>query len=347
MTKEEAIFGSPVDKAEYMKKLCFSHRNLERALAEVQLLMTPGAGLSVTALVGSTGVGKTTFANLMVRRLLALHAAEIQEDPACIPAVLNEVAAPGSKEFNWQLFYQHCLRDMLVPNWADPLIEETRSPVESSDDRVRSYRLRFEAAIESRSVRHLLLDEVVHFIDSVTDPLQYGNFMKSLSNRSSMNLLLIGAYGSEKLVRASGQLARRIAVVHFERYYNTPEDRAAYGDFVYSLQESIPLKEPVNLEPHVGLLFDGTIGLAGLTAEIVRRAVVRAAVAGGEWKDEYLFKSMLSPAAFERVVTETLLGEERIVPFLTSPKPPVYPSLDEVKKKIACERCMSEDEQGA
>lgn len=56
---------------------------------------------------------------------------------------------------------------------------------------------------------------------------------------------------------------------------------------------------------------------------------------------------MLSPAAFERVVTETLQGEERIVPFLTSPKPPVYPSLDEVKKKIARERRMSEDEQGA
>lgn len=347
MTKEEAILGSPVDKAEYMKNLCFSHRNLEKALAEVQLLMTPGAGLSVTALVGSTGVGKTTFAKLMVRRLLEQYSVEIQENATCIPAVLNEVAAPGGKEFNWQLFYQHCLRDMLVPNWADPLMESTRSPVESSDDRVRGYRLAFEDALRNRSVRHLLLDEVVHFIDSATDPLQYGNLMKSLANRSSMNLLLIGAYGSEKLVGASGQLARRIAVVHYERYYDTPEDHAAYGDFVYSLQESIPLREPVNLEPHVGLLFEGTIGLVGLTAEIVRRAVVAAAVAGGEWKDEYLFKSMLSPAAFERVVTETLPGEERIAPFLTSSKPPVYPSLAEVKKKIARERRISEDERGA
>ncbi|QWQ12334.1 AAA family ATPase [Ralstonia solanacearum] len=347
MTKEEAILGSPVDKAEYMKNLRFSHRNLEKALAEVQLLMTPGAGLSVAALVGPTGVGKTTFAKLMVRRLLEQYAAEIQEDPTCIPAVLSEVAAPGAKEFNWQLFYQHCLRDMLVPNWADPLMEATRSPVESSDDRVRSFRLLFEGALRNRSVRHLLLDEVVHFIDSATDPLQYGNLMKSLANRSSMNLLLIGAYGSEKLVGASGQLARRIAVVHYERYYNTPEDLVAYGDFVYSLQEWIPLRGPVNLKPHVGLLFEGTIGLVGLTAEIVRRAVVAAAVAGGEWKDEHLFKSMLSPAAFECVVTETLQGEERIKPFLSSPKAPVYPSLDEVKKSIASDRRISEDERRA
>ncbi|MDO3529441.1 AAA family ATPase [Ralstonia pseudosolanacearum] len=336
MTKEEAILGSPAAKAEYMKNLCFSHRNLEDKLAEVQRRMTPGAGFSVTMLVGPTGVGKTTFGKLMVKRFLKQYEVQIQENPGCIPAVLSEVAAPGAKEINWPLFYQHCLRDMLVPNWTNsaPEVELNVHGVERPADRVRSFRLLFENAIEFRSVRHFVLDEVVHFTDSETDPLQYGNLLKSLANRSGMNLLLIGAYGSEQLSLASGQLARRIGVVDYKRYFDTDADRAAYGDFVYSLQESIPLKEAVNLGPHVGLLFEGSFGLVGLTAEIVRRAVVAAAEAGGKWKDDYLFQSMLSPAAFQRVVAETVQGEERVVSFLSSTKRPAYPSLDEVRKTL-------------
>ncbi|MHC6050783.1 AAA family ATPase [Ralstonia solanacearum] len=336
MTKEEAILGGPADKAEYMKSLCFSHRNLENTLAEVHRQMTPGADFSVTMLVGPTGVGKTTFGRLMVKRLLKQYETEIRENPGCIPAVLSEVAAPGAKEINWQLFYQHCLRDMLVPNWTNstPEVELNIHGIDRPADRVRSFRLLFENAIEFRSVRHFVLDEVVHFTDSETDPLQYGNLLKSLANRSGMNLLLIGAYGSERLSLASGQLARRIGVVEYNRYFDTDEDRAAYGDFLYSLQESIPLKDAVNLGPHVGLLFEGTFGLVGLTAEIVRRAVVAAAAAGGKWKDEYLFQSMLSPAAFERVVAETLQGEEHVVPFLPSATRPEYPSPDEVRKNL-------------
>lgn len=338
MTKEEAIEGSPTDKAEYMKNLCFSHRNLEKALAEVQLLMTPGAGLSVVILVGPTGAGKTTFAKQMVRTLLKQHAVAIQENQDLIPAVLSEVAAPGARQFNWQLFYRHCLRDMLVPNWMSPLQEVVANSLsaENQADSIRCLRLLFEGALHHRGVRHLLLDEAVHFTDSDTDPVQYGNLLKSLANRAGMNLLLIGAYGSETLQIATGQLARRNAVVHYERYGDTAEDRAAYGQFLYSLQESIPLRESVNLEPHVDRLFEGTIGLVGLTAEIVRRAVV-AAAAAGKWKDEYLFQAMLPPAAYRCIAEETLRGENRIVSFLSSRTPPVYPTLEAIRTDLGQE----------
>jgi predicted AAA+ superfamily ATPase len=322
ITFQQALHGSPNEKGEYIASLRFMHRNLERVLGEVERHMIPSAGLSLTVVVGPAGVGKTTFAGLETEMLLKLYDAEIRENPGVIPVVLSSIDAADGKEINWQLFYQHLLDDLHTLS-PDVPAQRDGQPV----DVVKSYRVTFQKALLNRKVRHVLLDEAVHLTDSRTEPLQYGNLLKSLANRGSMNLLLVGAYGSEKLVRASGQLARRTSVVHFPRYMANQNDFDAFTQFIKDLAKELPLPFEVDLGKYVETLFDAHLGIPGYAVKTLVRSVIACAYDGcNSWKDEYVWTALPSRAEYETIATETLEGEENIKPYLSSATPITYPS---------------------
>lgn len=332
ITFEQAVAGSPAMKGEYLKSLRFGHRNLDQVIKKVRLCMIPSSGLSVTVVVGPTGVGKSTFAALQAETLLRQYEVEIREDPGVIPVVLSEVDAPDKKEINWQLFYSRICQDLNSLFVDEPAYQTDAAgrPI----DVVESSRMRFERALRNRAVRHLILDEAVHFTDSNTDPLQYGNLLKSLGNRAGMNLLLVGAYGSERLLESSAQLARRNAVVHFPRYRETQEDFDAYTKFVKEFARYIPLPKPVDLKPYVQRLFEAHIGLPGYTAQTLINAVIRCGDSGNEWKDEHLWSAFPSPKSYEKVAMDTLTGEANIVDYLQTDSPRDYKRLSEIQSTL-------------
>jgi len=312
------------------------HRNLERVLREVERHMIPGAGLSLTVVVGPAGVGKTTFAALQTEALLKLYEVEIRENPGVIPVVLNSIDAADGKEMNWQLFYQHLLDDL---HTLAPEIPTQPGNGRRLGDIVKGYRFAFEEALRNRKTRNLLLDEAVHLTDSKSNPLQYGNLLKSICNRGGTNLLLLGAYGSEMLVRASGQIARRIGVVHFPRYYDNQDDFDAFTQFIKGLAEHFPLPFEVDLGKYVEKLFDAHLGIPGYAVKTLVRAVIACAYDGcNSWKDEYVWNSLPSEAEYETIAAETLEGEQNIKPYLTSPHPVAYPSQAEILARLAAAR---------
>jgi hypothetical protein len=331
ITFEQALHGSPNDKGKYIASLRFMHRNLEKVLGEVERHMIPSAGLSLTVVVGPAGVGKTTFARLETEMLLKLYDVEIRENPGVIPVVLSSIDAADGKEINWQLFYQHLLDDLHTLS-PDVAAQRDGQPV----DVVKSYRMTFQKALLNRKVRHVLLDEAVHLTDSKTEPLQYGNLLKSLANRGAMNLLLLGAYGSERLVRASGQLARRISVVHFPRYLANQDDFDAFTKFIKDLAALLPLPFKVDLGPYIEKLFDAHLGIPGYAVKTIIRAVIACAYDGCKsWKDEYVWNALPSLAEYETIATETLEGEQNIKPYLSSPNPIAYPTEAELLAVLA------------
>lgn len=317
LTREQAIAGSATDKTAYMDALVIPHTKLTKVVSELRLLMTAGVGLSVTIVIGPGGIGKSSLGRKQLAQLLSHYAIEIQENPSVIPAVMVEVDSPDKeKEINFTLLYSRLCAALLAPSALDGY-SIPRDPSTVLINLARTSRLMFESAVKGRNLRHLIIDEAIHFAQSSTDPLHYGNLLKSLSNRSGFNLLLLGAYGSEELIEASGQLARRVSVLHYDRYTSSNDDYLEYASFIKSVAVAMPYRFEIDLEKHIEYLFDGNFGLPGASVDVLRSAAARCAeLKYPKWNDACLFKSMPSKKAHARIVKETLRGEERIKSYL-------------------------------
>jgi hypothetical protein len=335
--QRQATAGSPKDKERYMASLYIPHRNLMRVINEARTLMTAGAGLSVTLVVGPTGVGKTTFGRMQLRKLLHSYRIQIQEDPSLIPAVMCEVDAAGKgAETNFVLLYSRICSALLAPSALDGFCfpKEPNTPVEL----LRNSQLMMEAAIRARRLEHLILDEVLHFAHSTTEPIHIGNMIKSFSNRSRFNVLMLGAYGCEALVVASEQLARRISVIHYERYKDSHEDFVEYATFAKSVLVALPYHFEVDIENRLEYLFEGTFGLTGVTVDVLSHAAKRCAEEKRpRWNDAFLQKAMPSKAAQRKIVRSTLRGERDVEPYLEMREGDVYLSEADALKELRVE----------
>lgn len=334
LTREQAIAGSPDDKKKYMDSLVIPHRNLEAVVAEVRPRMTAGVGLSITMVVGGPGIGKSSLGRMQLRQLLSNYKVQIQENPSIIPAVMVEVdSADKGHEINFALLYARLSAALLAPSALDGFgIPRT---LNESIDLIKISRLMFEAAVTARELRHLILDEAIHFAHSSTDPLHYGNLLKSLSNRSGFNLLLLGAYGCEELILASGQLARRLSVVQYMRYKPCDADFLEYCTFIKSVAAAMPYRFEVDVESSLQYLFEGNFGLPGASVDVLRAAAASCAQERyPRWSDTYLRKSMPSSKAQLRFAKETLQGEDRIQPYLQMERAIEYATEDTVRYEL-------------
>ncbi|MGF6837904.1 energy-coupling factor transporter ATP-binding protein EcfA2 [Paraburkholderia youngii] len=340
ITREQAIAGSPSDKENYMNSIRIPHRNQTSVLSDVDNRMKPGAGLSITIVVGPTGVGKTTLGKMELNKLLSAYAIKIQEDANIIPAFMSEVdaPAPNSKEINWALQYTRLCHDLVAPGPLDGINLAASMKMEMPLDYVKCGQLMFEHALRARETHHLILDEAVHLSCTKTDPQEYGNLLKSLSNRARFHLLLLGAYGSEKIQIASGELARRVKVVHYQRYKETEADFKEYCIFVKSFVEHFPLNCEVDIKDRLEYLFLGTFGLPGLTIDVLKEAVKACVVHGGsEWRDKYLLASMPSIEAQRKIAKDTINGERNVLPFLQQDKEHAYLTEQQVRSMLLLE----------
>jgi hypothetical protein len=346
LSREAATSGSIAMKVAWLKQLCFAHNSMRQVSEAVTRLMTPGTEGTITLVVGPTGVGKSTLGRRLLAQFLQQHIAEIHENRGCIPAILAEVPPASGGKFDWPLFYREIGDKLLVPRWDEAILTKPGPMLTAPEtvfDKLPSMRFAATRALKRRKTRHIILDECVHFTDSDEEPLEYGNLLKSLANVPGTNLLMLGAYGSEALVKASAQLSRRVSVVHFPRYPATPQGRKEYGVFLFSLQSSLPLPYDVNLMQFRDVLAAGTCSLPGFTADVVCQTVVNAATdmqtsGVSTWKDEYLFSAMPSAVQHATILADCLDGEERIRKYLPSLTKPEYVSEDDVRNELQKKR---------
>lgn len=316
ITKDQAIAGSVQTKIKYMRQQRAIHPQLDDAIKQSTRLLTPGTGISITVVVGPTGVGKTTLARCMLEHSLQQFSADIVDDPSCVPAAYVEVP-PSEKEggVDWSLFNRRCgiaLHDALP---------EERPSTEGSgfsggDMPIYKPGLRaaFERAIVNRKLRHLVLDECGHFVDSAEDAKIYGNVLKSLANVGGINVLMLGAYGAERIIETTAQLARRINVVHFRRF----DSFENYCIYLNTLAQALPLAKTPDLLQHAGILYEHCCQLGGVTADTITQAVVEASLneeRPGQWSDDYLWRAIPTKAKRRTVMEDLILGEERMKPF--------------------------------
>ncbi|TDN62438.1 TniB family NTP-binding protein [Paraburkholderia sp. BL10I2N1] len=338
ISKEQAIAGSRGDKNDYVRNLLIPHSTLNTILEEVEVLMEQFGGLSIILIVGPTGWGKSAFGRKLLRDLIQIYAYQIQEDPSIIPAVMVDVdSADRRYGIDFGFLYARICMALLAPSVLDGfgMPQNLGRPLDPTENS----RMTLENAIVGRKLQHLILDEVIHFLNSATPPVHYGNLLKSLSNRSNFHLVLIGAYGSEALIHATAQLARRITVIHCPRYKQCKEDFEEYATFIKSVAAHMPYHFEIDLQHDVEYMFEGTFGLPGASVQVILEAAARCSKEKRpRWSKTNLVKSMPSLEEHRQIAMETLRGEERIQSYLQGELVKTYPTEAELRRELDQER---------
>lgn len=332
-TAKLALASTP-SYAQALQALRIKHTRVKQVMDELNSLIYPGSQDSLLMVCGPTGAGKSALAQHMVKAEIERSAGEMEADAGLIPAVYIEARASGADDFSWRLFYQSVLEQLDAAELDMPkyhfgidastgMMVSPRSPKDRTLDGLRSA---VERALRHRKTRFLVIDEAAHIIHLTRrNRLEIQlDTLKSIANLAGVQIVLVGSYDLFRLMSLSGQLARRIHVLHLERYrQDNDTDIRAFRACVQKFQDAAAPIWGQSLMPYVDALHENTLGCIGTLSAVLTRAA-RLTETKGSWSVEHLRTALLSELQRQRILEEILEGEAAINPGLTRtmPKPP-------------------------
>lgn len=321
--------------AEALLSLRIRHTRIRQVVDELNTLIYPGSQDSILLVIGPTGVGKSTLARYMVEQAMEGATPEMNKDAGLIPAVFVEAPSSGESDFSWRLFYTQALaelgEDLGAPKVAygiDPATGRMIRPRGISPGGLAGLRTAVERCLKERDTRFVVIDEAAHIIRQTRQSrleIQLDT-LKSLANKGSSQMVMVGSYDLYQLVSLSGQLARRIHVVHCERYrQDRSEDVLAFTACLQKFQSVLPHLWGDQLVQYAQALHENTLGCVGTLSSVLTRAA-RFAETDGRWTVGALERALLTDAQRTRILEEILEGEAAINPSLTRNLPHIKTS---------------------
>lgn len=312
--------------AESLLNLRIKHTRIKQVINELNTLIYPGSQDSILLVIGPTGAGKTTLARYMVEQAVEGATPEMNADAGLIPAVYVEAPSSGEDDFSWRLLYTQALaelgEDLSAPKVAygvDPTTGKMVRPRGISPGGLAGLRTALERNLKNRGTRFVVIDEAAHIIRQTRRSrleIQLDT-LKSLANKGCSQIVMVGSYDLYQLVSLSGQLARRIHVVHCERYrQDRPEDVLAFTACLQMFQSVLPHLWGEKLVQYAQALHENTLGCVGTLSSVLTRAA-KFAEADGRWTEAALERALLTDAQRTRILEEILEGEAAINPSLT------------------------------
>lgn len=330
--------------AESLLSLRIKHTRIKQVIDELKTLIYPGSQDSILLVIGPTGVGKTTLARYMVEQAMEGAVSEMNIDAGLIPAVYVEAPSSGEDDFSWRLFYTQVLaelgEDLNTPKVAygiDPISGLMVRPRGMSHNGLAGLRIAVERCLNGRDTRFVVIDEAAHIIRQTRQSrleIQLDT-LKSLANKGASQMVMVGSYDLYQLVSLSGQLARRIHVVHCERYrQDRPEDVRAFTACLQKFQSVLPDLWGDQLIQYAQALHENTLGCIGTLSSVLTRAA-KLAEADGLWTVGALERALLTDAQRTRILEEILEGEAAINPSLTRNMPRIKTSASRHTREVA------------
>ena len=263
----------------------FGHRSLERAYTEIRRRLADGMPPSIVALVGSTGVGKTTLGERVIRDMRdgvigPSHASDC-------PVVSTICPSAGPNGFQFDMSYWHSLEalagsptqgahrhpDVEAARLHQGFVAGKRATLESMRRGALEY-------LRARRVRLVVLDEAQYMADtpggrSLSRQL---DVIKTSVDTSGITHLLVGTYELRAMVMPNGQIGRRTKVIDFRPYQpDVPGDLDAFAKILSQLVQALPLEEPERsldvFEDHINELLFHSAGCVGVLKDWLRDAL--------------------------------------------------------------------------
>lgn len=307
------------EKLAYFRQVRVKHPRVASILDDLETMVLPESGTDIALLIGPTGTGKSTLSVSLTERIIKLHQTEMRQDPSFIPVVMITAPSSGENKFSWRIFYVKlgtALIEPLLDEKQEFRLQDGHLSVKhvTTGSTVAGLRMAVEGALRYRRTLLVIIDEAVHLIRGARGSALAAHMdaLKSLTilDGVSLTLALIGSYDLYQLMCLSGQIARRSAIVHFQRYcIGNSEDEKVFKKSIEKLQKYMPLRGIPDLTQISGELMYACIGCVGTLKETLQRALTFALRNNGKWTDSCLTKALLSERQITAILDETLKGE--------------------------------------
>ncbi|WP_436864770.1 ATP-binding protein [Bacillus fungorum] len=280
------LHANKESKLDYFQKCVVEHTRIQQVQEQLISYIDNPAGSSICLVLGPSGVGKTTLGASIETYFVQNMLDELNEDLCRIPIVRLELVSSDSGVFNWKDYYRRALEYLQEPlidfkvNLDEPKLTEMEKKKRRFNyhDASSTPELRrsLENALKYRRPVAFLIDEAQHLlkVSSAKRLQDQLDAIKSLANMTNVPHILIGTYELKEFVSLSGQLSRRTAHMHFQRYRaDHEEEYHTFLSVLYMFQKHLPLREEPNLIEHGELLYERTLGCIGILKDWLIRCL--------------------------------------------------------------------------
>lgn len=316
------------DQTEQLEKFAgfvISHKHLTTAFEKSFNAVCRTTGPRVVIVTGPTGVGKSTLADRLYKRLLTAYEDEMAADPGFVPVATTTAVAPNNNHFGWKDYYYRFLekyQDPLVERklagaYQSGLFDEQQNLRQWANSNQDALRRGVERYLHHRRTKVLIIDEAHHIL-MVDKPgtleCQFET-LKSLTIETNTTIVLVGTYRLLDIREYSGQLVRRSQIVHLPRYdVRNPEDRQVFTNFAHSMLRQLPITTNVAPDVLMDYFYDKTGGCVGILKDWLARCLEECLKGG---KSSYGLEDLeehyvLDNSGMCTIVAEAKAGEARL-----------------------------------
>lgn len=302
---------------ERFDKVTVKHMLQEACKARIQFLLDYSPSTELVALVGPTGVGKTTIAERINEGIYQQHKDRMLSDANFVPVLWSTAIASGHRQFAWKELYRDALLALHDPFIDGGRAEPTSGRLITAHDRESAttarLRSRLEHELRVRGVKYWVVDEAQHCAMGGKSgaPEHQLDVLKSIAQRTGVKLILSATYELVRHLPSSGQLARRSEVVPFHRYLaDDPQHMREFAKVLISLFRILRVEFP-SVQENMKMLYVGSIGCVGIAKDWIARAYGRSVQDGSNRITlQHLKMTRMSERELQRIMLDIDSGEQ-------------------------------------
>lgn len=312
LSRDEILSLPGEQRMAYLHSLQVKHKNLEIVANDLVRLLSKYNDTNILAIIGATGVGKTS----LIRRLIRVIVERNESDISSVPFIYIAAPANGDRSVSWTTIYENILleaEEILTNKKQETFCDGKKIIVNPRRYRtLASLRDALESMLKYRHVRVLVIDEAVHL-------LRFGNYapvmdtIKSLADRTMVKVLLVGSYDLFDLATNYGQVARRAEILHFRRYRKeAKQDQAEFRSLIQIFQQHWPCDQVPDFQVVSHELFEASLGCVGILKALLLQALSLQIENDNKWRPSMLGKSAKSVKLLCRIREEIEQGERKV-----------------------------------